>query len=321
MYNLAVMEKELWFKDLAREKFKFLIHQEDHLKSMINLYLLDLKDEKYLSALKITNLILQKDPTQKDVLRDKAYILYKIQNIEESQKICLFLLQNNNQDYLTLNILGLIYFNKKNFKKAEDIFIKGLKINKNSAVLLNSLGRLYHELRQVNKAENMFLKALKIEPSAYATLNNIAGLYLEEGLYDKAISYYNNAKDIYSNNSDTSYRVRCCDDDNNCYAKDSSTNKCYKSNNNVEMLLSFEILSATEKNFTKEFLPNYFIQINQNSLEKKLKAMKCYKSEIAKHPFSRSLVNIKNLAMHRGSQSGNYYAEAFKIIRLIEKKR
>ena len=93
------------------------------------------------------------------------------------------------------------------------------------------------------------------------------------------------------------------------------------SNNNVEMLLSFEILSATEKNFTKEFLPNYFIQINQNSLEKKLKAMKCYKSEIAKHPFSRSLVNIKNLAMYRGSQSGNYFAEAFKIIRLIEKKR
>ena len=78
---------------------------------------------------------------------------------------------------------------------------------------------------------------------------------------------------------------------------------------------------AMELWFTKEFLPNYFIQINQNSLEKKLKAMKCYKSEIAKHPFSRSLVNIKNLAMHRGSQSGNYFAEAFKIIRLIEKKR
>ncbi len=200
-YNLAVMEKELGFKELAREKFKLLVHQEDHLKSMINLYLLDIKDEKYLSALKIMNLALQKDSTQKNVLRDKAFILYKIQNIEESQKICLSLLQNNTQDYLTLNILGLTYFNKKNFKKAEDIFLKGLKINQNSAALLNSLGRLYHELRQVNKAENIFLKALAIEPSAYATLNNLAGLYLEEGLYDKAISYYNNAKDIYSNNS------------------------------------------------------------------------------------------------------------------------
>ena len=93
------------------------------------------------------------------------------------------------------------------------------------------------------------------------------------------------------------------------------------SNNNVEQLLSFEILSATEKNFVKEFLPNYFIQIDQESLKIKLNAMKCYKTEIAKYPFSRSLANIKNLAMYRGAQSGNYFAEAFKIIRLIKKIR
>ena len=92
-------------------------------------------------------------------------------------------------------------------------------------------------------------------------------------------------------------------------------------NNNVELLLSFEILSATEKNFIKEFLPNYFIQIDQESLKKKLTAAKCYKTEIAKYPFSRSLINIKNLAMYRGAQSGNYFAEAFKIIRLIKKIR
>jgi len=90
-------------------------------------------------------------------------------------------------------------------------------------------------------------------------------------------------------------------------------------NSIVEMFLSFEILSATEKNFTREFLPNYFVEINKESLKQKLNAMKCYKSEIAKHPFSRSSTNLKNLAMLRGSQSGNYYAEAFKIIRLIKK--
>ena len=75
------------------------------------------------------------------------------------------------------------------------------------------------------------------------------------------------------------------------------------------------------KNFVKEFLTNYFIQIDQESLKRKLNAMKCYKTEIAKYPFSRSLANIKNLAMYRGAQSGNYFAEAFKIIRLIKKIR
>ena len=88
---------------------------------------------------------------------------------------------------------------------------------------------------------------------------------------------------------------------------------------NVESVMSFEILSATEKNFTKEFLPNYFVQISQESLKKKLAAMKCYKNEFKKYPFSRSLTSIKNLAMYRGAQSGNIFAEAFRIIRLIKK--
>jgi len=93
------------------------------------------------------------------------------------------------------------------------------------------------------------------------------------------------------------------------------------SSDNVDMVLSFEILSSTEKNFTKEFLPNYFVEINQDSLKKKFTAMKSYKTETKKYPFSRSLISIKNLAMYRGAQSGNDYAEAFKIIRLIEKIR
>ena len=89
----------------------------------------------------------------------------------------------------------------------------------------------------------------------------------------------------------------------------------------IEALLSFEILSATEKNFVKEFLPNYFVQLDKQSLMRKIGAMKCYKTEIAKYPFSRSLLSIKNLAMYRGAQSGNNFAEAFKIIRSIRKVR
>ena len=90
--------------------------------------------------------------------------------------------------------------------------------------------------------------------------------------------------------------------------------------NSVKELLSFEILSASEKNFEKVFSPNYFFELDKDSLEKKIQALKCYKTEIGKHPFSRSTLNIKSLALYRGSQSGTYYAEAFRIIRLIKTK-
>jgi len=195
-YNIAFMEQELGFKNLAKKNYKFLIEKEHHIKSMMNLYLLDLKDENYIGALKIIELILKKHPSQYNVLRDKAYVFYKIKKIEESLNICSYLIRNNNEDYLALNIMGLCNFSLKKYKEAEKILLKGLKINQNSVPLLNSLGRLFHELRQPDNAETRFLQALEIEPDSYVTLNNIAGFYLEEGLYNKAITYYNIAKDI-----------------------------------------------------------------------------------------------------------------------------
>ena len=49
----------------------------------------------------------------------------------------------------------------------------------------------------------------------------------------------------------------------------------------------------------------------------KIKAFKCYKSEIEKFPHSRSLVSIKNLAVFRGIESGLKKAESFELIRQI----
>jgi len=49
-------------------------------------------------------------------------------------------------------------------------------------------------------------------------------------------------------------------------------------------------------------------------LKTKLKLTRIYKSEIKKHPFPRSLEEIKALAVLRGSESGYKYAESFKLI-------
>ena len=90
----------------------------------------------------------------------------------------------------------------------------------------------------------------------------------------------------------------------------------------LEQLITFEVPSATDfrmlKN-TKNFLPNYFINI-EKFLKFKIKAIKCYKQELKKYPHSRSINGIKNLNRIRGNQSGLKYAEAFEIIRKIENK-
>jgi LmbE family N-acetylglucosaminyl deacetylase len=89
-------------------------------------------------------------------------------------------------------------------------------------------------------------------------------------------------------------------------------------NNKSIDLISFEVPSSTEWNYPNTFSPNYFVCINKQ-LSKKMKAMKCYKTELEKFPHTRSLEYIKINANRWGAISGNTSAEAFEIIRKIEK--
>ena len=83
-------------------------------------------------------------------------------------------------------------------------------------------------------------------------------------------------------------------------------------------VLSYETLSETHWNapyIEPNFVPDFFVNINK-TIDSKLKALKCYKSQI-KGNSSRSLLSVKALAKFRGSQNGCEYAEAFKLIRAI----
>ena len=85
----------------------------------------------------------------------------------------------------------------------------------------------------------------------------------------------------------------------------------------VKKILSFEVLSSTEWNYQNQnniFTPNIYIS---ETLNKKLEAMKCYKSEIRNYPHPRSLEGIKILAQKRGLEAGLKFAEAFTLVRLI----
>ena len=85
------------------------------------------------------------------------------------------------------------------------------------------------------------------------------------------------------------------------------------SKNSIKLVLSFEIISSTEYNYSKQFRPNFFININ-NEIDNKLNACIKYDKEIGEENDKRSIEAIKTLARFRGLQSGHYYSEAFKLI-------
>lgn len=85
----------------------------------------------------------------------------------------------------------------------------------------------------------------------------------------------------------------------------------------VRQVYSYETLSETEWNIPhakNEFIPNVFIGVSKY-IDKKLKAISCYKSQIGDFPNPRSVEAIEALAKYRGSTSGAGYSEAFMLIR------
>jgi N-acetylglucosamine malate deacetylase 1 len=66
------------------------------------------------------------------------------------------------------------------------------------------------------------------------------------------------------------------------------------------------------------FLPNYFVDITP-FLKDKLALLDIYASEMGEHPFPRSRRNVEALAVFRGASCGATYAEAFQLLKFIDK--
>ena len=88
----------------------------------------------------------------------------------------------------------------------------------------------------------------------------------------------------------------------------------------IKKIYMMETLSETEfsPSIKKEvFIPNTYVDITK-FIDKKVKIMSLYKSEIKKHPFPRSKKNIKALANFRGATSGFKFAESFMLLKEIK---
>ncbi|UZH55525.1 PIG-L family deacetylase [Salinimicrobium tongyeongense] len=89
----------------------------------------------------------------------------------------------------------------------------------------------------------------------------------------------------------------------------------------VKQVLLYECISETEfaaALHEKAFIPNYFVDIS-DYFKRKIEVMRIYESELGQHPFPRSERNMEALAVYRGASCGVTYAEAFQLIKYIDK--
>lgn len=84
----------------------------------------------------------------------------------------------------------------------------------------------------------------------------------------------------------------------------------------LHLFMYMETPSATDWSLdssANRFTPNCFVEIGQEGLDAKLRAMAEYKGVMRPYPHPRSEENYRGLAAYRGAQAGLCYAEAFEI--------
>ena len=78
-----------------------------------------------------------------------------------------------------------------------------------------------------------------------------------------------------------------------------------------------EIPSSTDWAFPvdgQKFTPNTYIEVGQEGIQAKLRALAAYKGVMRDFPHPRSEEVIKSYAAIRGAEAGLKYAEAFQVV-------
>lgn len=89
----------------------------------------------------------------------------------------------------------------------------------------------------------------------------------------------------------------------------------------VKKWLLYEVPSSTDQSPSTpllSFCPNYYVDI-EKYIETKVRALKCYETELKNFPHPRSEEALRILAQKRGIEAGMKYAEAFMLMREIIK--
>lgn len=85
----------------------------------------------------------------------------------------------------------------------------------------------------------------------------------------------------------------------------------------VKEIYSCEVPSSTEWAYPLTFSPDIFFDVSQ-TIAKKIRALRAYKSELKRYPHPRSLEGVELTAKTWGMKTGLNYAEAFQTVRIIK---
>ena len=175
----------------------------------------------------------------------------------------------------------------------------------NISATLNDDQKEAFEIMGVNKLYSADFPNIKMNTIPHLDLVQFIEKCIEDFSADAIITHH--PSDTNNDHVITSYAVQ-------------AASRLFQRKTNVptlKELLYMEVPSSTEWSFdssANRFTPNYFVEIGQEGVELKLKALEAYRGVMRPYPHPRSKEAIEGLAAYRGVQAGCNYAEAFECV-------
>ena len=110
---------------------------------------------------------------------------------------------------------------------------------------------------------------------------------------------------------------RYCTNIDHQYCHEAAVVATRPSLNNHITVLCGEVPSSTGYLKPTAWEPNLYIEVSEDELDTKIKAMETYRGEARAYPHPRSKEVLKALARVRGSESGFYFSESFMIQKMF----
>ena len=210
-YNYALMSQQNGdIKEAINNYNKVILNDKKNWRALTNLYLIFFDQEKYSEGLILVNKILDIIPNHQPTLRDKAHLLYYLNQLEIAHKNIIESIKLNPKDYIALNILGMIYDKMDSKDQAINVYLKVININKDYYPTYSNLGKCYLEKKEIKNAINILKKGLAINPNFVNAKNNLANAYYQIEKYDLALKIYKDILISQPNHKDVNSNVALC---------------------------------------------------------------------------------------------------------------
>tara|TARA_B100000212_G_scaffold330787_1_gene297372 strand:- start:822 stop:3257 length:2436 start_codon:yes stop_codon:yes gene_type:complete len=124
-------------------------------------------------------------------INDNAINALKLDNLEDSKKLCLSIIEEGNEDAVTYNIIAIIESRIGNIESAKSYLEKAIYKYPDNHITFFNLGKILYENGEINKSIECFKKAIEINPDLDNAYENILNAQMEESKFDDAFNFIN----------------------------------------------------------------------------------------------------------------------------------